>query len=312
MALPGGLPEDLVVRQTDTGEGAVFDRFFAGYDRAFVLPDEKEDRDGFVTCLALNHGAEKARLTALYGAFREVCLTVDEVGGTHVGGANFIASPLPEAEGNGIATANLNYIYVDPSQRGRGRLRQLVGIVTAAIREMFGVEQVLIFLEQNDPFAMSAEAYARDSEFTGLDQLDRLRIWTRQGARILDTRYIQPALTPDHQPDDSLLYAVIGAEEPVPACWLAAHLRRFFGISVLKGAPLDDDPVAWRQLAALDADCARGGTIALLDPSQLLAELTSRDSAAALLGAMPETVVAAHHALTVVRSRSKGGSSSAA
>lgn len=312
MAIPGGLPEALVVRQTDTGEGAVFDRFFAGYDRAFVLPDEKEDRDGFIACLALNHGAEQARLTALYGAFREVCLTVDEADGTHVGGANFIAAPLPEAQGRSIATANLNYIYVDPSQRGRGRLRQLVGIVTDAIRAMFGVEQVLIFLEQNDPFAMSAEAYARDSAFTGLDQLDRLRIWTRQGARILDTRYIQPALTAEHQPDDSLLYAVIGAEGAVPACWLAAHLRRFFGISVLKGAPLKRDAVAWDQVAALDAGCTADQTIALLDPSALLAGLKSRDSAPALLGAMPETVVAALHTLSVVRSLSKGGSSSAA
>ena len=288
--------DGLIVQQTDIGEGAVFDRFFAGYDRAFVLPDEKEDRDGFITCLALNHGAEKARLTALYGQFREICLSVDEPDGTHVGGANFIAAPLPEAKGRRIATANLNYIYVDPSQRGRGRLKQLVAIVTDAIRDMFGVDEVLIFLEQNDPFAMSAEAYARDSEFTGLDQLDRLRIWTRQGARILDTRYIQPALTAEHEPDDSLLYAVIGTDVPVPACWLAAHLRRFFGISVLKGAPLAADPVAWGQIAALDTDCATDQVIALLDPTPLLAELTSRDAAVELLGAMPDTMVVALHA----------------
>ncbi len=261
----------------------MFDRFFAGYDRAFVLPDEKEDRDGFVACLALNHGAEKARLTALYGEFREICLTVEETDGT------LRMAPWDCA----LTTANLNYIYVDPSQRGRGRLKQLVGIVTEAVRAMFGVKEVLIFLEQNDPFAMSAEAYARDSEFTGLDQLDRLRIWTRQGARILDARYIQPALTPEHEPDDSLLYAVIGADAPVPACWMAAHLRRFFGISVLKGAPLDADPVAWPQIMALDADCAADKTIGLLDPSPLLAELTSRDSAKMLFGALPETMVAA-------------------
>lgn len=291
-----GLPEDLIVQQTDIGEGAVFDRFFAGYDRAFVLPDEKEDRDGFIACLALNHGAEKARLTALYGEFRELCLSVDEPDGTHVGGANFIAAPLPEAQGRSIATANLNYLYVDPAQRGRGRLKQLVAIVTDTIREMFGVEEVLIFLEQNDPFAMSAEAYVRDSEFTGLDQLDRLRIWTRQGARILDTRYIQPALTPEQEPDDSLLYAVIGAGGSLSACWLGAHLRRFFGISVLKGAPLAADAVAWSQIAALDAACAASETIALLDPSPLLATLTRPQDAGAVLGVMPQTTVDALNA----------------
>ncbi len=289
------LKDELIVQQTDIGEGAVFDRFFAGYDRAFVLPDEKEDRDGFIACLALNHGAEKARLTALYGDFREICLTVDQADGTHVGGANLIAAPLPEAAGRSIATANLNYIYVDPSQRGRGRLRQMVEIITDAVRAMFGVEHVLLFLEQNDPFAMSEAAYARDSDFTGLDQLDRLRIWTRQGARILDYRYVQPALTPAHEPDDSLLYALIGTKSPLPACWLAAHLRRFYGISVLKGAPLESDAVASNQIAALERDCAADRTIALLDPSPLLASLKSREAARPLLGTTPGTTVAALH-----------------
>ncbi|MEG3180374.1 hypothetical protein [Sphingomonas sp. LT1P40] len=282
---------DLIVRQTDIGEGAVFDRFFAGYDRAFVLPDEKEDRDGFIACLALNHGTEKARLTALYGEFREICLTVDEPDGTHVGGANLIAAPLPEAAGRSIATANLNYLYVDPAQRGRGRLKQLVAIVRDTIRDMFGVDEVLIFLEQNDPFAMSEEAYALDSSVAGVDQIDRLRIWTKQGARIVDWRYIQPALTPAHEPDDGLLYAVIGADTPLPACWLAAHLRRFYGISVLKGAPIDADPVAWPQIVALDADCAGGATIALLDPSPLLAVLPNRDAATEMLGQTPPNLL---------------------
>lgn len=293
----------LIVQQTDIGEGAVFDRFFAGYDRAFVLPDEKEDRDGFVACLALNHGAEKTRLTALYGTFTELVLTVEEQDGSLVGGANFIAAPLPEALGRSIATANLNYLYVDPDQRGRGRLKQMMEIVTDTIRQAFDVADVLIFLEQNDPFAMDEAAYRLDSEVAGVDQLDRLRIWTRRGARILDWRYIQPALTAEHDPDDSLLYAVIGLDTPLPACWLAAHLRRFFGISVLKGAVLESDPVAWPQITALDNDCAAGRAIALLDPSPLLTQIESRNAAQAVLGQIPETMIGAINAYRRIQQR---------
>lgn len=42
----------LTLATTDSGEGPVFEQFFEGYDRAFVLPDEKEDREGLATCLA--------------------------------------------------------------------------------------------------------------------------------------------------------------------------------------------------------------------------------------------------------------------
>jgi hypothetical protein len=46
---------------TDRGDSDVFGRFFEHYDRAFVLPNEKEDIEGFRTCLALNHGVEYRR-----------------------------------------------------------------------------------------------------------------------------------------------------------------------------------------------------------------------------------------------------------
>jgi hypothetical protein len=51
---------------------------------------------------------------------------------------------------------------------------------------------------------------------------------------------------------------------------VAEHLRKFFGISVLKGAPLAGDRDASRQLAALDTMCATGAPVALLDPTRLL------------------------------------------
>ena len=145
-----------------------------------------------------------------------------------------------------------------------------------------------VFIEQNDPFRMSAEAYAHDTRATGIDQLDRLRIWSKLGARIVDFAYVQPALSARQVPDDSLVYALLGGRDgPLPAALVAAHLRRFFGISVLKGAPLDGDATASAQLSAL---AARDGEIALLDPRPLLARVKGRDDAATALGAEPASV----------------------
>ena len=58
------LPDGLVVDATTDAGNALFDRFFALYDLAFILPSEKEQRSGFVDCLALNHGTAHARLAA--------------------------------------------------------------------------------------------------------------------------------------------------------------------------------------------------------------------------------------------------------
>lgn len=287
--------DGLIIRTTDEGEGPLFERFFAGYDRAFVLPEEKEDREGFRACLALNHGAAHERLAAEYGPFRELCLVAEDYRGALVGGANLIATrfALPGAEP--VVTVNLNYVYIDPERRGRGCLRELVrGAGQIAAAEFREPGEPLIFIEQNDPFRMSAEAYARDTTMAGIDQLDRLRIWAKLGARILDFDYVQPALSPAHEPDENLLYALLGGfEGTVCARLVAGHLRRFFGISVLKGRPLSDDAAATAQLHALE----RHGEVALLDPRPLLARLESRQSARALPGGMPRSTRAAIAAL---------------
>lgn len=287
--------DGLVMRTTDEGEGPLFERFFAGYDRAFVLPEEKEDRDGFRACLALNHGAEHERLAADYGPFRELCLVAEDYAGAPIGGANLLATrfALPGAEP--VVTVNLNYIYIDPERRGRGHLRELVrGVGQIAAAEFREPHEPLIFIEQNDPFRMSAEAYASDTEAAGIDQLDRLRIWARLGARILDFDYVQPALSAGQKPDETLLYALLGGfEGTVSAPLVAAHLRRFFGISVLKGRPLSEDPAAAAQLHALE----QRKEIALLDPRPLLVRLDSREAARRLPGGMPRSTRAAIGAL---------------
>lgn len=263
----------LVLTTAITEKSDAFARFFAGYDQAFVLPNEKEDEEGFAQCFALNFGVDYARLSAAYGAYSEVCLVAEE-GGVDVGGANFIAMPV----GEDTITANLNYIYTNRSARGRGLFTRLVDGVREAVAATFpGRARVLVFIEQNDPFRMSAEDYARDTDFTGLDQFDRLRIWARRGARVVNFPYAQPPLSPDQGEDDTLVYSVLGAEgDDLSACTLAAHLRGFFGVSVLKGAALESNEAAFAQVRALEAACAAGGAVGLIDPRPLLARIGAR------------------------------------
>jgi GNAT superfamily N-acetyltransferase len=272
----------LTIHSTDRADSEVFDRFFAGYDRAFVLPDEKEDREGLEECLALNHGPAHASLEARFGPFRELCLIADDANGRFVGGANFIAMPSPGAL-PAVVTANLNYVYVDAEARRRGFLRLLLEAAMASAGGLFGKGhgRPLVFIEQNDPFRMSAESYERDTRAAGIDQLDRLRIWARLGARVVDFPYVQPALSDGQEADDGLIYSVLGAQSPrLDAAVLHGHLQRFFGISVLKGRSLDADPAAAAQLERLERMMAESEPIRLLDPAPLLERVRSPTSPA--------------------------------
>jgi hypothetical protein len=185
--------------------------------------------------------------------------------------------PYAAAEGDRrIVTANLNYLFIDGAARGKGHMRGFVAALTGLIAGLFSdpaeePARALLCIEQNDPFRMAPQAYARDTAFTGMDQFARLGIWARQGARVVDFPYVQPPLSAEQAPDSSLVYSVLGAPEAsLPAALLAHHLRGFFGISVLKGAPLEENAVAQEQIARL-AGMGKGGRIALLDPAAALA-----------------------------------------
>lgn len=274
----------LVLTATARADGAIFAKFFEGYDAAFVLPDEKEDVDGFRACLDLNFGDEHERLTREFGAFRELVLLAHDPSGLFIGGANFIALLSDEQ-----VTANLNYIFIDKGARGRGAFRPFV----ASVRELVmglkpGARDGLVFIEQNDPFAMSAEAYNHDTEFTGMDQFDRLRIWAKCGAKTVDFPYVQPPLSAEQEPDANLVYSVLGAKAgALPASVVRNHLRGFFGISVLKGEPIAENAAAFDQIEALARMGADGREISLLEPDALLARITSRGQAMSLLAPKP-------------------------
>ena len=78
------------------------------------------------------------------------------------------------------------------------------------------------------------------------------QVWARLGSRLVDFPYVQPALSPEQQPDDGLIYAALRyPEAALPAAWFHDHLQSVCGVAVRMGAPLEGDPVVTAQLAAL-------------------------------------------------------------
>lgn len=263
LILPGG------VRVTASGDPAspVLKRFFEGYDRAFILPDEREELDGFEACLALNTSHRHA-----YGRTHceLVCVLEDEAG-VLLGGANFLATAI-DRPGAPPAAVALNYIYVEEAARGRGLLRQVVAVVRTLALTALDLDPEgpppAVFIEQNDPLRLTPEEYAEDTAHSGLDQVDRLAIWARVGARVVDFPYIQPALSADQQADDGLIYAAVDYPgEAVDAGLFHDHLESFFGISVLKGESEPPGGKASRQIAALTG---RTAPLPLLDMAPAL------------------------------------------
>ena len=250
------LPSGVGVRASGDPASPILKRFFEGYDRAFVLPDEREELDGFETCLALNASHDRA-----FGRrHRELVAVLEDPDGTLLGGINFLATAV-ERPGLPPAAVALNYVYVEEAARGRGLLRQALRAVSDLTQAALALDPVgpapAVFIEQNDPLRLTAEAYAADTAHSGLDQVDRLAIWDRVGARVVDFPYVQPALSADQRPDDGLIYAAVDyPHDAVDAGFLHDHLQSFFAISVLKGEAEPPGGAAGVQIAALAARIA--------------------------------------------------------
>jgi hypothetical protein len=277
----------LMIEATTAADDGLLEEFYRDYDGAFVLENEKEGYDGFAECLGLNAGDHYANLVGRYGPFREfVAVIRDPATGARVGGANFIMFPVAGATAREpVLSINLNYIFINAQLRRTGLFRRLMRDLPAVAVRLFdqtnasdlpkalsqpprgtGEPQVYIFIEQNDPFRMSREDYDRDTQLTGLDQVARIGLWSRLGARIVDFPYVQPPLSKDQDADDTLAYAVLGVRDvDLDACLLRAHLERFFGISVLKGADLSVEPMVGAQLSDLAVRCKEKRRVLLLD-----------------------------------------------
>jgi hypothetical protein len=280
---------------TSAGDG-LLQEFYSDYDRAFVLENEKEGYGGFAECLTLNHGEEYVDLVKRYGPFREfVAVVRDSKTNARLGGANFIIFPISSATTHDlvVVSMNLNYVFVNPEAQRKGVFRRLVSDLPSIAYRLFGgtnasdlperwrarsaesefLPQVYMFIEQNDPFCMSPEDYERDTKLTGLDQVTRISLWSRLGAKIVDFPYVQPPLSKDQDADETLVYAVLGTPDAaLDACLLRSHLERFFGISVLKGADMSTEPTAATQLSELTISCDRNHRIPLLNGTMSMIE----------------------------------------
>jgi hypothetical protein len=278
---------------------AFLELFYEGYDRSFVLANEKETLEGIRECLDLNANETGRRLTARYGPAREfVAIARDnsQTGSPVIGGANFITfvtdDRCPYLSNSSILT-HLNYVYVLPEFRGAGFLGKIVRHVsdTAAFfgqdlnkrgqleinffkragRRIICRQQQLIFIEQNDPYRLSDEQYAADTSATGIDQFTRLSIWSGLNAKLIDFPYIQPPLSSGQEADITLALAVLGVSQSnsLHSCLLRAHLERYFAITVLKGwTDPHVEPTSRAQLDALEDACRQRRQIALFEISR--------------------------------------------
>lgn len=266
------------VRVSATGDPAscLLARFMTGYDRAFVLPDEREELEGFVQCLGLN-ASHRERFGRRH---HELIATLEDAGGRLLAGTNFLAISVARPDQAVPATIALNYIYVEEAMRGRGLLRRMLDEVRTLALLSLDLDPAgpapALFIEQNDPLRLTPEEYAADTRHSGLDQVDRLAIWARLGARVVDFDYVQPALSAGQNSDDGLIYAALDYPgDAVPANLFHDHLESFFRISVLKGEAEPVDKAASRQLAAL---AGRDAPVALLPMTQALERLRSGEA----------------------------------
>lgn len=256
-ALPDGirkltLPDGLHVTAADDPASPVLARFFAGYDKAFVLPDEREELEGFIACLAIN----RSHRHAFGRTHSEMVAVIEDDSGTLLAGANFLATSVARGALVPPAAIALNYVYVEEAARGRGLLRKTLDAVRQLAADALGLQpgrnQPAIFIEQNDPVRMSPEEYVADTAHSGTDQIDRMAIWARVGARIVDFPYVQPPLSELQSSNDSLVYAAVAYPgDSVDAGLLQDHLESFFSISVRKGQAEGPDGVATAQLASI-------------------------------------------------------------
>ena len=265
------LPNGINVSASDDPDSPILLRFFSGYDRAFVLPDEREDLEGFKACLSLN----RSHRHAFGRTHSELVAIFEDAGGALLGGANFLATAISHSPAHPMATIALNYVFVEEAARGRGLLRTILDGVRQLALMALGLERhgppPLLFIEQNDPLRLTAEEYATDTTHSGTDQIDRLAIWSRLGTRVIDFPYVQPALSAGQKADDGLIYATVDYPgNRIDAALLHDHLESFFRISVLKGAIDTPDDIAGAQLKAL---ANRSAPIALLPMEPALAWL---------------------------------------
>lgn len=232
------------IAPADTG---AFEKLYAIYASLFPLPDEREPPEAFLEIEALNGRAD---IQARHGPWREYVTGIRESReGPLVGGNIFGVTTSPAHVAFGCqASIHSIYIFLVSTARGRGavadarRYMQSRALTTFGLDAGMGKIPPLIFLEVNNPTRMTLQEIEDDTASSGFDPYQRYGFWKRNGYAPLDLRYVQPPLRSGASPVRYLdLFCTEGADA-IPAELIAAHLRAFISISVLKGRAALDDP----------------------------------------------------------------------
>lgn len=241
--------------------------FYDLYAGIFTLEEEREPIEGFAKVLRFNH---EVSVQAQFGPLREmVTIATEPSTGRIIGGANHVLYAYGEtlAKTSGyVASAQLNFLCVDPGFRGLGIAGRLLSELYRKL-DLFAQEHgypegspAFVTCEQNNPARMTPEQLEDDLRAAGMDPYERRLWWRKRGYRQLLFDYCQPALSPEHEPCRYIDYFVrtqgATASEPdnLPSSVLREHLRRFFFVSVGKfEVDMSREPNWLHQQATLEA-----------------------------------------------------------
>jgi GNAT superfamily N-acetyltransferase len=137
----------------------------------------------------------------------------------------------------------LTYLVVAPHARGLGLGK---GLQTAAVADLFAAGAPAVFGEINDPRTTTLEPAE-----VAWQRLERNQRW---GARVVDTRYVQPALSPTLQRDRGLVLIALAGAAPLPAELPGAVVRSFLEdlYAVTEGGPLDSEMTVGERVRLLE------------------------------------------------------------
>jgi GNAT superfamily N-acetyltransferase len=222
-------------------------KFYAGcLVPAFPAEDERASLQSIEECLRLKEDGK-------YGANNyHVIVACDD--GKPIAGSIFDYLVKPNV---GV----IEFLVVSPGQRQAGLASRLLRQAEAAIAadaHRAGREVDWVAAELSDPFRVSVA----ESDF---DPFIRASIWHRWGYRMLNFRYIQPALSPEKSPATTLLLAAktLSGEfgESIPTARLLAFLREYM-VWALRIEKPQTDPV-YREMA--ERLSSTGRSVALVD-----------------------------------------------